>query len=585
MYRVVLFLLPIWLQSMLAYGQSENCLVSYELTLVESGTQSPLSGVAAYVQEISLTVYSDSNGLVQISLPCNQVYNIQFRHLNHLPYMEKINVQQKATKKVIYLTCHIDTLHEVHIKRAKIHWEETQVMNKLQQQDLLLGQGQTLGKLLEQVSGVYNLNTGNTISKPVIRGMHSNRVLIMNNEIRQEGQQWGNEHAPEIDPYVAKEIVVIKGAQTIRYGSDIIGGLILVNPVSLNNVDSLSVDMHVGSFTNGRGFNSSLSIENRCKHPKPFAWRFQTTYKRSGNAHSPDYFLKNIGMRELNASLGVGYRLKNWRMELYQSFFNTQIGILAGSHIGNLTDLYDAFERNRPLDSSGFSYRITFPYQDVQHRLTKLSLSAATRLGTLRMIYGFQQNVRKEFDKTLQTKLDEDRYKPSLHFVLNTHNFDLSLAHQIGKNWNGHIGSNGFYQQNNYFGFYFIPNFQRLQGGIYLTEKYHRGAFSMEAGLRYDINTFAVQKWERSILFDTLHRYQGVASSIAFRYQFPFFTIHLNAGSAWRAPFVNELYSYGVHHSAATFEIGDRHLLPEKNYNTSLTLDFNRKKKWDMGIL
>src|ERR1700744_6378815 len=93
--------------------------------------------------------------------------------------------------------------------------------------------GLSLGESLKSIAGVNSLQTGPSISKPVIHGVYSNRILIMNNGVRQEGQNWGNDHAPEIDPFIATKVTVIKGAASIRYGSDAIGGAILLNPKDL----------------------------------------------------------------------------------------------------------------------------------------------------------------------------------------------------------------------------------------------------------------------------------------------------------------------------------------------------------------
>src|ERR1700749_1222227 len=90
--------------------------------------------------------------------------------------------------------------------------------------------GLSPGKSLKSIAGVNSLQTGPSISKPVIHGVYSNRILILNNGVRQEGQNWGNDHAPEIDPFIATKLSVIKGAASLRYGSDAVGGVVLVDP-------------------------------------------------------------------------------------------------------------------------------------------------------------------------------------------------------------------------------------------------------------------------------------------------------------------------------------------------------------------
>ncbi|NJO25355.1 MAG: TonB-dependent receptor [Bacteroidia bacterium] len=109
--------------------------------------------------------------------------------------------------------------------------------------------GLSLAEALSKINGVTMLQTGSTISKPVIHGLHSNRILTINNGVRQEGQQWGNEHAPEIDPFIADKLIVIKGGDELRYGSDAIGGVILVEPKALRNKLGYAAEINTAYLT------------------------------------------------------------------------------------------------------------------------------------------------------------------------------------------------------------------------------------------------------------------------------------------------------------------------------------------------
>src|SRR6201996_2411013 len=122
--------------------------------------------------------------------------------------------------------------------------------------------GLSLGESLKGIAGVNSLQTGPSISKPVIHGVYSNRILILNNGVRQEGQNWGNDHAPEIDPFIATRLSVIKGAASIRYGSDAIGGVILVDPKEMPvRPGVFDGELNVVGMTNGRGGAVSGMVE------------------------------------------------------------------------------------------------------------------------------------------------------------------------------------------------------------------------------------------------------------------------------------------------------------------------------------
>ena len=142
---------------------------------------------------------------------------------------------QQSTELTIELMASVEQLQlfEVHDDRSDRTGNATLSSSTLSAADLQVNAGKPLGELLKEASGVNSLQSGPTISKPIIHGLHSNRVLIINNGVRLEGQQWGSEHAPEIDPFSVARALVLKGAASLRYGSDAIGGVVLLEPHEL----------------------------------------------------------------------------------------------------------------------------------------------------------------------------------------------------------------------------------------------------------------------------------------------------------------------------------------------------------------
>ncbi|MBL7754664.1 MAG: TonB-dependent receptor [Chitinophagaceae bacterium] len=558
------------------HAQNNLCSLQINGRVLDKLTGQVVANIRVVLNPGNHVAYSDSNGNYRIAEICPGPSEITVFHFSHVAYHEKIKLSVNSNRD-FYIDCHPDTLREITIKRNKLHREALITLNTMEGADLFRAQGSNLGKALEAIPGVQSVSTGNNITKPMIRGMYGNRILILNNEIRQEGQQWGNEHAPEIDPFMARKITVIKGAQTIRYGSDVMGGVVQVEPLPLNLIRYPLAELNLGAATNGRGLNTSMLLEGKAPKTSLF-WRVQGTYRRGGNQKTPDYFLKNTGIRELNYSAALGYYTNTWSAEVFHSYFNTNIGIFAGSHIGNLSDLYDAFQASRPLDSSGFSYTIDLPYQEVRHAMFKAKFTRKTVMGPLTVTYGYQKNIRKEYDRSLKTLQDDGTYKPALHFNLGTHTLDIRQEQRPMWRIRGGGGAQMLYQQNLYYGSYFIPVYDRWQGGLYWTESYTHRQFSAELGVRYDLQRFDVVKWEQNVLRNHTHQWHQPAASFAIRYNLRPFTFHVNGGTTWRAPFVNELHSYGVHHSAASFEIGDSSLRPERGYNLAFTTDFNNRK-------
>jgi iron complex outermembrane receptor protein len=199
--------------------------------VIDNATKEPIVGAVILVKEQNKGTTTDVNGHYHIANLCQGTYTIIGRIVGYQEKTYTIKLVHEAEQEIKLSEGELH-LANVDIKAEKID-NLTQTKNVLENAALDQTRGQSLGETLKQISGVTTLQTGSSISKPVIHGMHSNRVLIMNNGVRQEGQQWGSEHAPEIDPFVAKRITVLKGAAGVRYGSDAIAGVIMLEPEAL----------------------------------------------------------------------------------------------------------------------------------------------------------------------------------------------------------------------------------------------------------------------------------------------------------------------------------------------------------------
>jgi iron complex outermembrane receptor protein len=277
----------------------------------------------------------------------------------------------------------------------------SQLKGELSTEERSQRNGLSLGEMLKGISGVQSLQTGSSISKPIIHGMHSSRVIILNQGVRQEGQQWGSEHAPEVDPFVSKNIQVIKGPAGLRYGGDAIGGLILMEPNSLPDTSGISGEAQTIFFTNGRQFVTSGMLEGGFKNVNGWGWRVQGTLKNGGNIKTANYNLANTGVEEQNFSTALGYKNQKFGTDLFISRFHSIIGIYSGSHIGNINDLKTAIASVRPFEiytPTNFIREIERPNQDITHSLAKFKAYVNLTNKTIRMNVAYQDNQRLEFD-------------------------------------------------------------------------------------------------------------------------------------------------------------------------------------------
>ena len=548
---------------------------------VTHAVNEPLPGAVVYIAELQKGAVADEKGNYTLGNICPGRYTLLGRFVGHHTDSVVITVSRSGVRQDFHLQEMPETLESITIHGNRETEPTSMTYQTLQGNQLARLQGPSLSEMLKTLPGLNSIQTGPNISKPVIHGLHSNRVLILNNGIRQEGQQWGSEHAPEIDPFVAKRITVIKGAASIRYGADAIGGVILIEPEPVPRSSTISGEFNLLGMSNNRQATVSGLVEGGIKKWKDFGWRLQSTYKKAGTTRTPDYYLTNTQFEEQNFSASAGYQGDQYGLTAFFSRFNTQIGIFSGAHIGNLTDMENAIRAERPQVLSQFSYQIGKPYQDVSHNLLKANAYyVSPALGKFSLIFGYQHNLREEYD--LHRGLAGE---PSTRFRLYTSTYELLWEHKpIRRNIAGTIGVSTIYQGNDVGGRrLLIPNFNNLGMGFFAIERWARNRWQVEAGLRYDyrhLNVYYRPRGNASVVIAPQYTYTSFSSSLGAVYQpRTDVTLQLNIGSAWRPPTAAELYSDGIHHGAASYEKGDSTLRTEQSYQANFSVNWSLNDK------
>jgi len=462
---------------------------------------------------------------------------------------------------------------------------------------------ESLGDALKEISGVSSLKTGSTIVKPVINGLHSSRVLIINNNVRLEDQQWGTEHAPNMDVNTAGKISVIKGAQGLQYGGDAIGGIVIIDPPHIPVKDTLFGKTILNGQSNGRGGSITSSLFKGYK--SGWNWNLQGTFKYLGDFEAPDYVLSNSGNRERNFSGSLGYKGEDQGFSFFYSYFNAEIGILRASHISSTSDLIRAINSGEPQYIAAFSYNIKAPRQELQHHLGKINYyKLFSNDRKLSFQYSFQMNNRLEFD----LRRGADRDKPSLDLDLKTHTFNADFEGNYSEKFKYKTGISASYQNNfadteNTNVRALIPNYDKLDAGIYAIGNYSfNEKLTLETGLRYDYSHVDAKKYYLKTRW-TERGYDNEFSNFIVRdegqqwYTNPVFTYHnfsgsagtkyeindllnwfTNVGVASRNPNPAELFSDGLHHSTGQIELGDLRLKREVALKIATALNYTTGK-------
>jgi iron complex outermembrane receptor protein len=453
---------------------------------------------------------------------------------------------------------------------------EPAAIARLSAEDIQRRRGQTLGHTIEEIPGVAIIQYGPSIAKPVVRGLHSQRIVVSNGGVRQEGQQWGGEHAPEIDIFGAREIEVLRGPGAVVYGPDALGGVVQIEPGALPVDAGWGGEVVGNAFANNRQGAGSIMLENggvRLPFVGRTALQFRVSSRRAGDSNSPDYNLQNTGFSEFNLSGGIGWQGSWGRSEILLSRYSSELGLFTGAHIGNFDDLMRAMERGRPRLPSSFSYEIRSPRQEITH--DKALWRNTFFVGGDRVLeatYGFQLNRRKEFDRNGPLS---SRDRPAFGLDLYTHTLDGSFGFStpLGRTT---VGVAGMRQGNLSTGqAYLIPQYRMYQGGAFAKQDLERGAFTFSGAIRYDAQFQRIfPVIGRTFLPETEETtFRDYAGSFGMTWEvLPDWFIGSSFGRAWRAPNVNERFSEGVHHGTAQYEIGDASLGPERTRNVDVSL-------------
>jgi len=546
----------------------------------------------AVVKLGDFTAKTDKSGKFSFNKIPSGNYTLIAKHPDCNDYTENVRITQDL-HLAITLEHHVGdieaiTLHGSHKTKGSV------IMQTLSHSDIERNSTENLGNLLSTLSGITVLKTGNNITKPVIHGLYGSRISILNNGVKMAEQEWGVEHAPNVDVNDFEHIDVIKGAAALKYGNESVGGVVVLEPAVISKKDTLTGNIKLSGISNGKGAEISANILKSWENQ----WFVKTggTYKKLGDLYIPHHTLQNTGAEVNSFNFSFGNHGFMQGFDVSYSGINQEFGIFKGAHLGGPADFYKAINLGQPYFLDDFSYDITNPKQKVSHHIAKISAyKRFADFGKISFQYSFQQNSRKEYD----IRRGELNDLPSMDLRLITHS--ASITHLIERaNWSLESGISGGFQDN-----YpnpatkarrLIPDYFRYDAGAFSVFKYTFNAkFNAEAALRYDFSRydaykyydesewnsryaqifpeFFIQKNDSRVLTRPVIDYHNFSANIGLDYK-PAnnLGIKLNFSRAERAPNPAELFADGLHHSAAIMEEGDLNIKKETIYHANLSL-------------
>lgn len=527
--------------------------------MLDRQDDTPIIGATVYIQELKVGVVTDTNGSFILDKLCVGDYHVQSSHVSYTS-TSLFHSLSENSDIVIYMEPRPEVLQAVEIKSSTSESIKGMTKSVISNETLLELGGRSLGDIISVLPGVHTLKSGSGVSKPIINGLYGNRITILNHGIPQEGQQWGNDHAPEIDPNTADKISIYKGGVAIKYGLQALGGLVVLEPYDLKYDPHIHGSIRLQGQSNGKklGINSSITKSSSLGNMK-----FTAGASVAGDKSTPSYLLNNTGQQEFSFSgLIQNKNFEKHSRKLYYSLYSTKLGILRGSHLGNTTDLQEAILRKVPFFTSDtFSYSINAPKQEVVHHLFKYQHKYIMNDQTVLLATGaFQVNHRKEFD----IRRSDKNKNPSLDLVLLSQYYDIMLMQEH---------SNKFTQ---YFGLQYrfgdntntpgtgvrplIPNYlsQNIATYYFGEKKWNSLNLEWSGRLEYRYYDVYLSKPASGKDENPTKNFLNFATNVGLKKMIrnDFFTL-LSISYTKRPPEINELFSTGLHQGISAIEEGN----------------------------
>lgn len=524
--------------------------------VIDKATNEPLDIVTLYFPELETGTTTDQNGKFSLQLS-KGTFRLIVSSIGYETKSLVISVPLEEPLAIALSESAIE-MEEV-IVSTPFHKLQSENVMKVEQKkitELRANGALTLAEGITSIAGVESISTGNSIGKPVIRGLSSNRVLVYTQGIRLENQQYGDEHGLGINDAGIESVEVIKGPASLLYGSDALGGVLYLNPERFANTNESSADASVNYFSNTRGYSTNAGYKSS---NDGFKFLFRGSLVEHSDYQTEDYRVTNTRYREQDFKAGFGYQASRFKTEFRYNVNNSKLGLPE--------DIGIQSTNKAPM----------LPYQNIDSHIFSSKSKLFFNNSSLDVTFGYIYNNRKEFEEHHHEEDDDNHeedevLEPALNMKLKTFNYNVKYnLPKLGR-FETIVGIQGLNQTNtNYGEEILIPDATTNDFGVLGTSHIHFETVDVQLGARYDYRQIAIDNGESK-------NYNSFNGALGFKTNlFKKVTARLNLATGFRAPNLAELGSDGTHEGTNRYEVGNIDLKNEQNFQLDLALEYKNE--------
>lgn len=560
-------------------------------------TGEALPGVTIYIPDLKTGAVSTIDGTYKIeNLPSTKIL-VQVSFLGYKTIIEMIDLSSIASKDFV-MEISIKEINEVVVtgtsKATEIRKSPIPIV-AIDKNHIDQNLNTNVIDVIAQLPGVSTVTTGPNVSKPFIRGLGYNRVLTLFDGVRQEGQQWGDEHGVEVDEFSVDRIEVVKGPSSLIYGSDALAGVVNLMPAPPVLDGVLKGSILSNYQTNNGLIGNSFALAG---NTNGVVWGGRISNKMARNyQNEQDGRVYGTSFKETDGNGYIGLNQHWGYSHLKFSIFDDLQSIPNGSRDSTtrrFTKQITETDSVRPIvsDEELNSYTIPLVHQHIQHYKIISTSNFIIKNSKLGLNLGYQQNIRREFTHPQRTDI------AGLYLILNSYTYDIKYHLPEKNGWEATIGINGMYQDNSNKGTEFIiPDYTLFDIGPFAFIKKSFSKLDVSIGLRYDNRSFKndamyiTQNSETGFNMQTyipdtvgasqpfseyIHTFSGYSGSIGATYSLSDnFFIKANIARGYRAPNISEISSNGVHPGINIYQIGNPDFKSELSLQEDIGLFFS----------